>query len=179
MEIEHRYVTKFFTDEGIPGVKINSRLWSHYGEKVLSRTQVYFWINEVKRGRTYLNTIANPGREPDEGIGTVIAGKPDADPHLSARRLAKSLRIAASTVGRSSAEVLGMKCRHFGWVPHASTAAQQVVRVQLAQRMPQALAKHKHNHFHFLFAGDESRMFYAHNHRTMWVASWDNADETE
>jgi hypothetical protein len=65
MEVEQRYVIKFFTDEGMLGIEIISRLSKQYGENALSRMQVYFWISEIKRGRTDLNTIA---------------GKLDADP---------------------------------------------------------------------------------------------------
>jgi hypothetical protein len=52
-----------------------------------------------------------------------------------------------------------MKCRHLRCVPHTLTAAQKVVRIELAQRMLQALAKHERSHCHFLFTGDESWMF--------------------
>jgi hypothetical protein len=85
MGIEQRYVVKFFTDEGMPAVEIISRLRDHYGEDALSRTQIYFWINEIKRGRTDINNIASPGREPNEGLAGVIAAKLDADPNLSAQ----------------------------------------------------------------------------------------------
>jgi hypothetical protein len=76
--------------------------------------------------------------------------------HLSARKLAQSLGIAASPVCRNMTEVLGMKWRRSRWVPHTFTAAQKVIRVELAQRMPQVLEKHKRGHFHFLCTGDES-----------------------
>jgi hypothetical protein len=62
---------------------------------------------------------------------------------------------------------MGMKLRHLRWVPHALTAAQKVVRVELAKGMLQALAKHEPSHFLFLFTGDEPWMFHAHNYRTM------------
>jgi hypothetical protein len=153
-------VIKFFADEGMPTVEIIPRVRDHYGEDVLSRTQIYFWINEMKHRRTDLGNIAGPGRKPDEGFAGVIAAKLDADPHLSARKLARSLRIAASAVCRYLSEVLEMKCRHLRWVPHTLTAAQKVVRVELAERILQALAKHERSHFHFLFTGDESWMFY-------------------
>jgi N-acetyl-beta-hexosaminidase len=42
--------------------------------------------------------------------------------------------------------------------PRTLTAAQRPVRVELAQRVLQGLAKHKQNHFHFLFTGEESWM---------------------
>jgi hypothetical protein len=88
MEFEQRYVLKFFSDEGILGVQIVKCLRQHCGEDALSRTQMYFWINEVKQGRTDLDTIASPGREPDESLAAVIASKLDVDLHFSARKLA-------------------------------------------------------------------------------------------
>jgi hypothetical protein len=54
---------------------------------------VCFWINKVSQGRTGLDTIASPGREPGESLAAVIAGKLDADPHFSARKLAQSLGL--------------------------------------------------------------------------------------
>jgi hypothetical protein len=126
-----------------------------------------------------LNTIASREREPDESLAAVIAGKLDADPHFSARKLAQSLGIAVSTACRYLTEVLGMKCRHLRRVPHTLTHAQKLMRAELAQSMLQALAKHEHTNYHSLFSGDESCVFYAYDHRTRWVASWDDVDETE
>jgi hypothetical protein len=53
------------------------------------------------------------------------------------------------------------------------------MRRELAQSMSQALAKHEQTNHHFLFSGDRSWMFYACDHRTKWVASWDDVDEIE
>jgi hypothetical protein len=166
MEVKQLHVIEFFSDEGMPGVQIVERLRQHYGEDALSRTRVYFWINEVERGRTDLNTVASPGREPDESLAAVIAGKLDADPHVSAGKLAQSLGIAALTVCRYLTEVLGMKCRHLRSVSHTLTPAQKSMRTELAQSMLQALAKHEHTNYHFPFTGDKSWMFYAYDHRT-------------
>jgi AraC-like DNA-binding protein len=142
MELEPRYVIKFFAEEGMQAVQILSRLRDHYGTEAFSRAQVSSWINEVKRGRTDLNTVASPGREPDEGLAAVIAGKLDADPHLSARKLAHSLGIAASTFCRDLTEVLGMKCRHLRWVPHMVMQLQKDARLESAQAMLREFAKH-------------------------------------
>jgi hypothetical protein len=72
-----------------------------------------------------------------------------------------------------------MKLRHLRWVPHTLTPAQKLMLAELAQSMLQALAKHKHTNYHFLFAGHESWMFYDYNHRTRWLASWDDVNELE
>jgi hypothetical protein len=92
-KVEQRYIIKFFFDEGIPGPKSPHISNNIMGLGALSLTQVGFSIGEAKRGRINLNTTASPGREPDEGLAAVIAGKPDADSHLSARKLAPSLGL--------------------------------------------------------------------------------------
>jgi histone-lysine N-methyltransferase SETMAR len=140
---------------------------------------VYFWINEVQRGRTDLHIIANPEREPGEGLTAAVAGKLEADPHISARKLAQSPGIADSTVCRYLTEVLVMKYRHLRWVPPTLTHAQRVMPTELAQSMLQALVKHKHMNYHSLFTCDESWIFCASDHRTRWVTFWDEVDEIE
>jgi hypothetical protein len=64
MEVEQRSVIKFLADEGTPGIEIVSCLRNHDGEHAHSRTQGYWWINEIKRERTDLNTIAVPEEIP-------------------------------------------------------------------------------------------------------------------
>jgi hypothetical protein len=177
MELEQRYVMNFFFNDGMSGVQIVGRLRQHSEEDTLSRTQVYFWNNEAKRGRTDLNRITGPGREPDESFAAAIAGKLDADPHFSARKLAQSLGIAASTACLYLTEVLGMKCWHLLWVPHTKTRDHKLIRAEMTQSMLQGLAKHMNTNYHFLFRGDESWMFYACDHRTRCVTSWDDVDE--
>jgi hypothetical protein len=125
---------------------------------------VYIWINEVKPGRTDFNTIASPGRQPDESLVAIRGDELNADPRLSARKLAQSLGITASTACRYLTEVLGMMSRHVRRVPHTLTAAQKLMRAELAQSMLQALAKHGHTNYHFLFTGDESGMLYDYDH---------------
>jgi hypothetical protein len=58
-------------------------------------------------GENRSQQFTSTGREPDEGHASVTAAKLDVDPHLSARRLAQSLGIAASAVCRHLTEVMG------------------------------------------------------------------------
>jgi hypothetical protein len=48
-------------EEGMKGVEIIDRLNKHYHRVAPQRTQVYYWIEEVKSGRKDLSTI--PPRE--------------------------------------------------------------------------------------------------------------------
>jgi hypothetical protein len=118
MEIEERYVIKFFTDEHISEVEIISRLRNYYEDDALSRTQMYSWIHEVRRGRADLSTIASPGRKFDESSMKVLPlllleSSIPILILLSARKLANSLGITPSTVCRYLTEFLAMKCWHW------------------------------------------------------------------
>jgi hypothetical protein len=64
-------------------------------------------------------------------------------------------------------------------VLHTLTPAQKLMRAELPQSMLQALAKHEHKNYRLLFTGDESWIFYAYDHITRCVASWDDVDEIE
>jgi hypothetical protein len=179
MTLEQRYVIKFFVDEGLPGVQIVDRIQQHYHDEPLSRTQIYYWIKEIKLGRTDLSNIPPPGREPDELLADCIAEAHAADPHLSARKIAQALNISLDSVRRHLTVSLGMKCYHMRWVPHTLTDAQKSKRAQMAGEMLVELGKHQASNFHFLFTGDESWIFYVYHHRTMWAASWEDVDEVE
>jgi hypothetical protein len=69
-------------------VQIAARLKQHYGEGALSNISILL-DKPGKAGRMDHNTIASPGREPDGCLAALIAGKLDADPHLSAKKLAQ------------------------------------------------------------------------------------------
>jgi hypothetical protein len=73
MEIEQGYVIKFVIDEGMKPPDILMRLHKRYGPHVFSRSILYFWIGETRRGRTHLSEIPGPGKTPDEDLATVIA----------------------------------------------------------------------------------------------------------
>jgi hypothetical protein len=174
--IEQRYVIKFFADEGCTGVETHKRLKDHYGEGAMSRSEVYRWIRDIKGVRTDLETIGSPGRTPDEGLSEVIRHRIEADPHISARKIAHSLGIATSTVCHHLRYVLGMKCYHLRWIPHTLTVGQKVARELVAKNRLEILAAHAASNFHFLFTGDESWLSYADHVRTMSTLCPENVD---
>jgi hypothetical protein len=69
MEVEQRYVIKFFMEEGMKEVEIINRLNKHYSRGALQQAKMYYWIRDVKSGRKHLSNITPPGRTPDKGLG--------------------------------------------------------------------------------------------------------------
>jgi AraC-like DNA-binding protein len=143
MEIEQRYVIKFFIDKSMKPLDILMRLHKNYGPRAFSRSTLYFWIGEARRGRTDLSEIPGRGRTSDEDLATVIARRHEQNPYLSARKLAQSLRISPTTICHYLSDVLGLKCLRLRWVPHTLTVDQKAKRVQHAEEMLQILDAHQ------------------------------------
>jgi hypothetical protein len=79
-------------------VEIIDRLNKHHGWDALQRTQVYYWIKDVKSRRKDLLNITPPGKAPDEGLDDCIGKALKDDPCFSTRKIAKVLNIPCTTV---------------------------------------------------------------------------------
>lgn len=62
MEIEAKHVIHFLYFKCISGKDIEAELNGVYGGLAMSKTHVYIWIGEFRRGRNDLNDLARPGR---------------------------------------------------------------------------------------------------------------------
>jgi hypothetical protein len=95
----------------------------------------------MKLGRIDLGNNVSWAMAPDESLASAIANEIESDPRLSARKLAYSMRIAASTVSYYLANVLGMKYCHLQWLPDTLRSSQKATRVDSAKRTLLALVK--------------------------------------
>jgi hypothetical protein len=161
MEIQQRYVIKFFIDEGMKPLDLLMCLYKPYGPRAFSRSRLYFWIGGARRGRTDLSDILGPGRAPDEGLATVIARRQEQDPRFSARKLAQFPWISLTTVCHHLCDVLGLKCLRFRWAPHTLTIDQKARPGQYVEAMLQILAAHESARFQFRYTDDESWLLYS------------------
>jgi hypothetical protein len=136
MEGEQRCFNKLFVEKGMKGVETIDRLHKYYGRDALQRTQVYYWIREVKSGRKDLLNISPAGSALDEGLYHCIAKGLKEDPHLSTRKIAKALNISSATVRNHLTKSLEMKRDQMRWVPHTLMAAQQAQLRETTGSMP-------------------------------------------
>jgi hypothetical protein len=83
---KQKYLTRFFSDESMGPLEIVQWVKKYDGKKALSWTQVYYWITEVKLGRTDLANLVSLGMAPDESLTIAIANKIERDPHLTSSR---------------------------------------------------------------------------------------------
>jgi hypothetical protein len=155
-------------EEDMKGVEIIGRLNKHYSADALQRMQVCHWIKQVKSGRNDLSNVSPPGRAPDEALNDCIAKALEEDPHLSTRKIAKTLNVSSTTVPNHLTKSLEMKCYHMRWAHHAPKAAQKAKRTEMAGSMLQTLESHTTSNARFPWTCDKSQMFYEYRPEMMW-----------
>jgi hypothetical protein len=111
-------VIRFLVKEGIHPKEIPAHFGNIYGEETMKKTQVFFWVTEVRRWRNDLSDEERPGKPPTTGLDDILAHRLERDPHMMVCRLAASLRISYQTVFNNFHESLGLKYYHLRWVPH-------------------------------------------------------------
>ena len=173
MDIEQRFVIKFLLRKNFKNEEIITELQTVYGDDVYSQSSIYFWISEIRRGRTDLLNQQSSGRPIDHQIDHLILKELEIDPFVSARMIAKRIRVAVSTVTNHLHNSLKMKNIFFRWVPHILTEKQKKIRVELSIEILKQLEDARKNGFKFILTGDESWFEYTYVFQRMWIVQGD------
>ena len=174
---EQRYVISYLLKKDKKPKEIVRELKLVYKDDSLSQNRVYYWVNEIRRGRTDLSNNPSPGRPMDHEIDNAILSILHQDPYASARMIAKKLRISPSTVTSHLTNNLRMKNVFLRWVPHHLTTQQKLKRVEMAKSMLKFLQKAEKQNFNFIISGDESWFVYDYDHQRKWVIDNEIPDE--
>jgi hypothetical protein len=127
----------------------------------MKKSQVFFWVGEIRRKQKDLSDEERPERSPTAGLDEILVYRPERDPHTTARSLAASLGISPQTAIAHLHEGLGMKCFHLRWIPHILIDSQKAKGVRYAQEMVRALDNHSWTGLKYILTGDKSWMTYA------------------
>jgi hypothetical protein len=123
----------------------------------MKKTQVFFWVGEVRPGR---EDEKRPGRPPTASLDEILAYRLERDSYTTACRLTASMGISPHMVIAMLHKALGMKCFHLRWVPHTLIDPQKANKIRSAQEMTWALDNHSRTGFKDPWTGDESWMIY-------------------
>ncbi|KAH0792573.1 histone-lysine N-methyltransferase SETMAR-like protein [Histomonas meleagridis] len=148
-----------------------------YRDEALSKTQVYFWVKEIKMGREDLNNLPKEGRPIDEQLIVSIQDHLKKEPFSSSRKIALELHVSHDTILRHLTQTLGYKCMNLRWVPHFLTPEQKSCRVKLAKILIPIIKQEEATGFEFLLTGDESLFIYRYQYKSKWVVDVDDLEE--
>jgi hypothetical protein len=98
MEYDQRVIIKFFLNERLDTCDITNRLQAQFGEYAYKLRMVSFWSTEIWLGRQDLHDEIRTGRSPLHDLDAKIRDISDKSLFESARSIAKTLRIAYSTM---------------------------------------------------------------------------------
>lgn len=121
------------------------------------------WSEEARSGPQ------KPGPERDAQLEADIRTLLEAEPTLSANRIASRLRRPPSTVRWYLHNVMGLSFKKTRWVPHILNQQQMNDRVAASGELLKVLNEAARDDFKFLVTGDESWFFYETPTRGLWL----------
>jgi nucleoside-diphosphate-sugar epimerase len=167
-------VIEFPLLEGCPGDEILTRLPNVYGPDAYSRSSVFHWIQEVRRGNEELRNEGRPGRPPRHEVDASIRSILQDNPNASLSTIANASQTCPETV-RNHMSRIGhvLKCLH--WIPQALRSELKQVRKNVCLRMLPKLRAYARNGWHNIVTGDESWFYHEYVRERIWTAMDDNA----
>jgi histone-lysine N-methyltransferase SETMAR len=151
MEIhENRAVIKYFHLKGLSASEIIAEMNNSLGESAPSKTMVYKWIAEFKRGNLSTNDGQRTGRPKEVKTEEMIDKIHDIvlnDRRVKLREIVNIVNISYERVWNILNEHLHMKKLSARWVPRLLTIDQKRVRVTISKH---CLELFKHNPSEFL-----------------------------
>lgn len=174
MFVAQRYVIDFLLRKKYTGAQIKKELDEAYGKDAMSKTQMYYWISEIRSGRADLNNIQSPGRPLTEGLDEKILHCLKKEPYASVKRLAEICGHHPQTIRNCLINSMGYKKYNFQWVPHMLTDEMKKRRVSCSKSMLQELRTFQKEGFHHIITGDESWFYLRYFHQFMYTDSKEN-----
>lgn len=174
--MEQRYFIKCMHLSGEPPIKIIENLKEWFGNNALCRTQEYFWIAEIKRGRNDLSDSPRPGRPRNENIDDEIKSILQVQPYATIRVMPVIIGFSPDYVF-NLLHALGLKNVFLRWVPHFLSPIQKSQRENLAKELLQILLESKETNFTDIITGDESWFVYYYQYDKKWVVETDEIPE--
>jgi transposase len=127
--MEQCIVIKIAMEDGLNAIETHQKLVHRYGQNALSYSTVTYWRREFRSGRTDVEDGPRSGRPPDFGSHVRIENVLAEFPNGSVRTIAEAAGYEPSTVFYVLTQVFHLKLRHWRWVPHSRSDAQEVARV--------------------------------------------------
>jgi hypothetical protein len=87
--IEQWCIVKFLFKEGIKHPDIIQRRENVDVDRIMKKTQISFWIAEVRRGREDLSDDEQPGKPSDVDLDEVLAYRLEANPYIMSPKISR------------------------------------------------------------------------------------------
>lgn len=179
--VAQRIIIKFLTNEGVKPSEIFVRLTTQFGDKTLSRSQVYDWVNKFKGGR---ETVENEShnRRPRTSLTNenicAVRELLENDRRLTIDEIASEVGISHGSVHSIVTEHLGFRKICARWVPRLLTLDQKQTRRDICQRLLNRLEREGNGFLNRIITCDETWVHHYTPESKMASMEWRRKDET-
>ena len=135
------------------------RLQAAFGNEAPSRTTVYNWFAEFRRGRNSLEDDPRSGRPTTETIVAAVRRMIEEDSRVTVLQIAESVGISSGSVSNILHDVLGLSKVSARWVPHMLTDEQKCKRVQWCRKMIERFGRGRSYAVWEIVSGDETWIY--------------------
>ena len=138
------------------------RLQTAFGNEAPSRTTVYDWFAEFRRGRNSLEDDPRSGRPTTATTETIVAAvlrMIEEDSRVRVLQIAESVGISSRSVSNILHDVLGLSKVSATWVPHMLTDEQKCKRVQWCRKMIEKFDRGRSIAVREIVSGDETWIY--------------------
>lgn len=159
-KIEIRAVIKYQFIKGLKPQEIIDDFQKTLGTSAPSKTTVYDWYNEFKRGRTSTNDAERSGRPKEVTSEEMITKIHDIvldDPKVKVREIAEAVGISTGSVVSILHDCLGLRKLTARWVPRLLTIDQKRrERVRTSQQCLDLLNRNRTDFLRQIVTMDET-----------------------
>lgn len=152
-----------------------AELVSMYELEAPSKTTIYRWYSEFRRGRSFLTTVPSSGRpktavtqENIDAVRQLI----QEDRHVTYEQIRASLSIGMTAIQIILHDELGVRKLVSRWVPHRLTEEQKSARVNWCRSALQRFDRGSSNAVYNIVSGDESWIYSYEPERKHQSAVW-------
>lgn len=171
LKFQQRSVVRFLTLKEEKPQQIHEQLQNIYGTEALSRTQVYFWAAETRRGRISVRDEERSGRPADatstlniEAVKKLVM----ENRRIKVWELAAETGLASGTIFTILHEHLLLSKVSARWVPRNLSAFDKQRRVDCASAALALMNEDQEKFFARIVTGDET-----------WLRNWDPETKQE
>lgn len=165
MELERRdFRAMIFYDfkRGLTAKQSFEQLVSTFGEVSPSRSSVFGWFAEFKRGRDSLSDADRSGRPVSAVTVENVAAVQEmvaADSRVTYQQIEQALGITSASVHSILHEHLGLRKLAARWIPHLLTDEQKQRRVEFCQFMLAKFDQGQSKRLYDIITGDETWIY--------------------
>ena len=144
---------------GLNQQQSHSRLQAAFSNEAPSRTTVYDWFAEFRRGRRSLEDDPRSGRPAEATTGVQVAAVQrlvEEDGRVTVLQIAEEVGISSGSVSSILHKSLGLRKVSARWVPHMLTEEQMQKRVHWCHFMLEKFDRGRSNAVWDIVSGDET-----------------------